>query len=111
MKKDFISSILSSIIISFGIIVAGYLVSNTNTTTFHMPDTLYVESSTSIDKEFLSFYDAAKYLSIDEASLNLLITTSQNFSSTYITIGEEYIFSRSKLSDYLYRAIEKGEYY
>lgn len=120
MIKENIIRLLSSLIISIGIIISGYFIScalSPNTTDITdnkvitstltgLPNRFHISDDS--DKEFLSIFEASTYLSMDQSLFKELVDSGE-FSSTYIVLNGQYIFSRSRLDNYLWNLIDSKE--
>lgn len=105
MVRESIVRILSSVIISIGIIVSGYFISSSLSTNinFTLPNNLHVLDDS--NEEFLSIFQASAYLSLEHSLFEQLIDSGE-FASTYIVLNGQYIFSRSRLDNYLFNLID-----
>lgn len=111
MDKENIIRLLSSLIISIGIIIAGYFISSALSTNTNLtfPNSIHViDDSNDSNEEFLSIFQAASYLKLDYNLFEQLVDSGE-FGSTYIILNGEYIFSRSRLDNYLYNLIDSKE--
>lgn len=107
MVKENIIRLLSSLIISIGIIIAGYFISNA-LSAITIPNPAFPHSINVIDdsdEEFMSIFQAASYLKLDYDLFEQLVDSGE-FASTYIVLDGQYIFSRSRLDNYLYNLID-----
>lgn len=110
MDKENIIRLLSSLIISIGIIIAGYFISNA-LSTITIPNPAFPHSINVIDdsdEEFMSIFQAASYLKMDYNLFKELVDSGE-FASTYVILNGDYVFSRSRLDDYLYNLIDSKE--
>lgn len=105
MVRESIVRIFSSVIISIGIIVSGYFISSSLSTNinFTLPNNLHVLDDS--NEEFLSIFQASAYLSLEHSLFEQLIDSGE-FASTYIVLNGQYIFSRSRLDNYLFNLID-----
>lgn len=107
MVKENVTRLLSSFIISIGIIIAGYFISSALSTNT-IPNPTFPNSINVIDdsnEEFISIFQAASYLKLDYNLFKQLVDSGE-FASTYIVLNDQYIFSRSRLDNYLYNLID-----
>ena len=112
MIKENIIRLLSSFLISIGIIISGYFISSalsTNTsdnkTAINLPDRFHIIDDSNSNEEFLSIFEASSYLSMDHGLFEQLVDSGE-FASTYIVLDGHYIFSRSRLDNYLWNLID-----
>lgn len=108
MDKENIIRLLSSLIISIGIIIAGYFISSALSTNTNLafPNSIHViDDSNDSDEEFMSIFQAASYLKMDYNLFKELVDSGE-FASTYVILNGDYVFSRSRLDDYLYNLID-----
>lgn len=110
MTKENVVRLLSSAIISIGIIIAGYFISSAlSTNTISNPT--FPNSINVIDEnneEFISIFQAASYLKLEYSLFEQLVDSGE-FASTYIVLNGQYIFSRSRLDNYLYNLIDSKQ--
>lgn len=110
MIKENIIRLLSSLIISIGMIISAYFIScalSTNTDpNFTFPNSFHVDVIDDEDnEEFLSIFQASSYLSMDHNLFEQLVDSGE-FDSTYVVLNGQYIFSRSRLDNYLFNLID-----
>ncbi len=106
MKNFNLSQFLGCCVISVGIVVAGWLISQ------ELPDTTRVPSSLSVTTKtmdelygnYLSEYEVAAYLSIAEEDVDALLRTGK-LDGTYMVAGESLMFSREKLDEWVKQQI------
>lgn len=102
MKTFNLSQFLGCCVISIGIIVAGWLISN------ELPDTASVPASFSVTTRtadelygnYLSKYEVAAYLNITDEDVEKLLNSGE-LDGTYTVAGANYVFSREKLDEWV----------
>lgn len=99
MKNFNISLFLGCCVISVGIIVAGFLISNSIPKRYEFPNNLTVTLSPEADtsKEYMSSYQAADYLAIDINDFTALIVSGK-LDGTFVEVEGKQVFSREMLS-------------
>lgn len=106
MKSFNLSQFLGCCVISVGIIVAGWFISE------ELPDTTQVPSSLSVVTKtmdelygnYLSEYEVAAYLHITEEDVDKLLGSGE-LEGTYTVAGASYVFSREKLDEWVKKQI------
>jgi hypothetical protein len=114
--------IISSILLSIVLIFCTYQITSKMYAPPSFPSSLYVttheegafvDNSKDISSDFISLYEAAAYLRMDEAKLKSLIWSGK-LDGTFTSYKKEgaelgYIFSSEKLAEVMKGMIEKGE--
>lgn len=104
MKKNFdLSLFLGCCVISLGIVIAGWLISNALPGTIHVPSNLAVSvTDTEYGQfgEYLSKYEVAAYLGITDEDVTTLIKSGE-LDNISTKLGENYVFVKSKLDEWM----------
>lgn len=107
MKNFNLSQFLGCCVISIGIIIAGWLISEELPNTTQVPASLSVVTKTmdELYGNYLSKYQAAAYLNIADEDIDKMLNSGE-LDGTYTMAGASYIFSREKLDEWVERRIE-----
>ena len=102
MKNFDLSQFLGHCVIGACIIVAGWMISNELPDTTQVPSNLSVMTQTQDEQygNYLSTYAVAAYLGITDEDVDKLISSGE-LEGTYTKAGENYIFSREKLDEWV----------
>lgn len=115
MKINY-SVIIGCTIIAIALIISSYMITQNMYEPLAAPSALSVttydgEKNTNIKNEFISIYEAAEYLRVDVEEIRELVQNGR-LNGTYTSLtrpGEKtYIFSSSKLTQWMNNEIEKG---
>lgn len=106
MKNFNLSHFLGCCVISVGIIIAGWLIGNGLPGTTQVPSILSVitQEQDEMYGKYLSKYQVAPYLGISEDDVDKLLK-SGDLEGTYTEAGENHIFSREKLDEWVEKRI------
>ncbi len=109
MKNFDLSHFLGCCVIGIGIVIAGWLISEELPET---PDTTYVPSSYPVITQtqdehygnYLSKWQVADYLNIGALDVDALLSSGE-LDGTYTVIGEDYVFSKAKIDEWIEKRI------
>lgn len=106
MKNFNLSQFLGCCVISAGIVVAGWLISQELPNTTQVPSSLSVITKTADEQygNYFSEYQVAAYLGITNEDVDVLLRTGK-LDGTYMTAGENLLFSREKLDEWVKQQI------
>lgn len=107
MKNFNLSQFLGCCVISIGIVVAGWLISEELPNTTQVPSVLSVTSQTQGEQfgNYLSKYEVAAYLGITDDDVNKLFNAGE-LKGTYVEAGASCIFIREKLDEWVEKQIK-----
>lgn len=106
MKNFNLAQFLGCCVISFGIIVAGWLISKELPNTTQVPSSLSVITQTQDERygSYLAKSQVAAYLKITDEDVDSLLNSGE-LDGTYTITGANYVFSREKLDEWVDRRI------
>ena len=107
MKNFNLSQFLGCCVISIGIIVAGWLISEELPNTTQVPSNLSVVTKTmdELYGNYLCKSQVAAYLNIADDDIDKLLNSGE-LDGTYTVAGDSYIFSREKLDEWVDKRIK-----
>lgn len=102
MKNFNLSQFLGCCVISIGIIIAGWMISQELPNTTSVPTSFSVTTHTQDEAfgNYLSKYEVSAYLNISNEDVEMLLDSGK-LEGTYTVAGTSYVFSREKLDEWV----------